>query len=434
MGIFSINSSGDSLSAPLALNDAFGGGSLRQTLFGREQMQWQSAENERDRAHQQAMAEQAQRYWQDQFNMTNAYNDPRQQVRRLLAAGISPQALFGNGVTSGSSAATPQSGTLPSSHGVSAVGLPSANPLNGVEMLNGVVGLVRSLFQNKKDLSDSKRSTAEGRKASAEADVAEQTVSDMVHRIRVENDQKELLNEWQKISNEIADKTKDDKIREASARVEEILANKYNLMMSGDKNLSQGLLADMQQINMRIHNEMDSKTLAAFETLLQQRIEQNEADIALSKGRTDAAKASATLYRAEAMTENSIRNYKVASAKWESELMKYEKDFQGKIQKSRYEAYIADLEAKKLIPKEMAEDIRRKVKENDWYEVHQIQAMVNDVIDGFSKIKGINVSMANEKMRERYLDYKYKGVKRTNISEDSFGDKEIQESYILPYD
>lgn len=76
--------------------------------FQRDMMQqnqeWQSGENALNRQFQ---ADQ----WQKQFDLTNAYNDPRQQALRLLGAGMNPAGTMeGAGAAAASGNAISHSG------------------------------------------------------------------------------------------------------------------------------------------------------------------------------------------------------------------------------------------------------------------------------------------------------------------------------------
>lgn len=136
------------------------------------------------------------------------------------------------------------------------------------------------------------------------------------------------------------------------------------------------------------------------------------------EARTSAAYATANYNNALAMTENDIREFKVANEKWLSKLSHYEVMYQDKIQQQRYETYLSELEAKKLLPKEIQEDIRQKIKNNDWFEVRQIQSIFNDVVNAYESVKGVSADMMRNKISERYMDYKYNYTHKKTIQKD----------------
>lgn len=76
--------------------------------------QWQSAENQLAREHNQMLAEQQNKWNIEQWNRENEYNSPAAQMKRFVAAGLNPNALLGN-----MSNAPQLSGSLTSGQGYS---------------------------------------------------------------------------------------------------------------------------------------------------------------------------------------------------------------------------------------------------------------------------------------------------------------------------
>lgn len=167
---FGNGSSTDGMSTGLAINDMFGGGNLRQAKLAKEQMDWQSDENQKDRIHQLGVmglqnmfykdqADYDYMVWKNQMDLINAYNTPEQQIKRLEEAGINPNVIFpisgaapaAGGMSSASpTSRSPQIPTGGSSHSVSAVPGISGTGSPGIGIINSITAGLRQVAEAKK--------------------------------------------------------------------------------------------------------------------------------------------------------------------------------------------------------------------------------------------------------------------------------------------
>lgn len=94
----------------------------------KENMRFQSQENEKNRAFNREMAELAYQRNLEQWQRENEYNSPSAVRQRLSDAGLNPDLIYGNGAGNMSSATSPQMLPATSSNGVS----PSSSPAPSV--------------------------------------------------------------------------------------------------------------------------------------------------------------------------------------------------------------------------------------------------------------------------------------------------------------
>lgn len=128
-------------SAVTPLGAAISAGSSLYNLFtnnsrNKENMRFQSQENEKNRAFNREMAQLAYQRNLEQWERENAYNDPSAVRQRLASAGLNPDLVYGGGASNMASAASPQmlpasspNGVSPSSSPAPSVGNPASDAL-----------------------------------------------------------------------------------------------------------------------------------------------------------------------------------------------------------------------------------------------------------------------------------------------------------------
>lgn len=122
--------------------------------IAREQMAWQSAENDKDRQWQsnewsrQFSSENEE--WERRFNLQNEYNDPSAVIARLQAAGINPAAAMGQlsgsgGLAAAGGSSQPAAGAYPGGHAVSPLNPQMLSPAADISrLMEGLSSLKKS--------------------------------------------------------------------------------------------------------------------------------------------------------------------------------------------------------------------------------------------------------------------------------------------------
>lgn len=168
------------------------------------QMDFQSAENQKNRDWQTEQAEIARQYntserlstqdWQKQMmDYQNEYNTPENQAKRLLAAGINPAVAMSSAGTTSISASPgpghPQSSPIPSP--VSGLSPLSFQPvsLHIPQLMSGVSSVISAM--------------AAAKKANVETGYLESAIPDMLRGLKTDADLNEVSVQMRKLDNEI---------------------------------------------------------------------------------------------------------------------------------------------------------------------------------------------------------------------------------------
>lgn len=140
------------------------GGMISQNKNVNKQIAAQRAENEATRKYNKQMAE-----WQNaqniaQWERENAYNDPKRQMERAVAAGLNPDLIYGNG-----GAAIPAANSPEMTSGAPATPTDMSNIANKRTIGDAISSGMSEYFQNRLAEANLEKIEAETNKANAEA-------------------------------------------------------------------------------------------------------------------------------------------------------------------------------------------------------------------------------------------------------------------------
>ena len=220
--------------------------------------------------------------WENQFQLTNAYNDPSAARDRLLRAGYNPYVDSNSAVGSGQSAFSPQA-SAPST---------SYNPSQG--------------FQNALQLAEIVKTMEESSvvKPKAEAEINAQNTQSELTRANTE---------WQKIQNEFGRQKASEEVKKLAGEVHELYTRSYSEDKEAALFDAQAALVKAQKLRELAQSENLYKEgqkldieLSKYETYWNTLIDQGKQDIKTGKAKESEAYASASEHRAAA--EEKIAN------------------------------------------------------------------------------------------------------------------------------
>ena len=267
----------------------------QQKKLMQQNNEFQAAENQKNREWQSEE-------WTRQFDLTNAYNDPTEVVKRLNGAGLNPaQVMSGASSSSAISHATP---TAPSG-GVSASPSPDYS------------GIITSGFQSMQQIANSIKMLTEAKKTAKETPYVESLLDSQLQLNVAKFENEQAKADYQKLQ------TQFEQIFGTERRSQEL-----------KKLVNETLLADQEarlkgaQIEL-IDVEKLEKNMNALVAYAEKNKKEAEAarikaliepEIALLKAQASQASANAGLANAQALTENQLRPFRRAIEEAESQI------------------------------------------------------------------------------------------------------------------
>lgn len=222
----------------------------------RENMQWQSQEAEIARQFQSAEAVKQNQFnadqWQKAFDLTNQYNSPSNQIALMRQAGLNPSVIYAGGsapVSTASMGSPAQSAGLPSGHGVGSASSPSFQPTNvlgGLQMLSGFF----------KDM-------ASANKMGAETSRINKMVTHEVENYILKNKGQQYANEISKVNAWVEKNIKDDKVKAAYYKVQDLRASA--LLKGSEKDLNEA-----REASEGLNQLLTSKNISISERQIQE--------------------------------------------------------------------------------------------------------------------------------------------------------------------
>lgn len=339
----------------------------------REQNQWQSSENDKSRDFQRDL-------WRYQFDLENEYNNPSNQIKRLMAAGINPAALLG------------QNGSAP-------LGVPAANPSTATGMtvtpqqvtgfshpnLANFGSTIAQLMEAAARVSDSNLSTTQKAKVESEvsknlaiADEASANAArtNIVSQIEASNLDKEFKAKIANLAALTAKYEADGNYVQASKIVKDLEAE---LMRIDVKFAPQLKVASLNQTK-ALTNYYSQK--AASEPYVRQNLQ-----------------ASTRYTNALRETENQLRESKVSISEYQAKIaelvqLSSESDYRIHLstENDRINGIIQDMYNKKLINDIAYQNYLHASTENKWQEFQYIMNISNEA---FRSITGAVNANAN---------------------------------------
>lgn len=324
------------------------------------------------------------RFAKEMFNMENAYNDPSAVMDRLAKAGINPNAYWseGNasaGMASGDSSISPVSPDIK----------PVPSPFQGMVTGNAFTAL--------KEIYDIEQTKRQNERQGIENSYLARMYEQELKKSMSEESLNKAKTAYQNLENEGFPEYRSKELWRMEAEA-------YSAAASGDLAKANRLVAkfeakakkyELDELLPLKRQEIDENISLIKERKNTEKASQEgiRAGAAASYGSAASSYASAALSRAKTMTENDLREYVVEGQKQlnkiNSAVAKQEES------KAKYidDQLATDLEiavkSSKMLDSQkelLLQRIRYAKKENDWYEIHQIQSILNDVVDGFAKL------------------------------------------------
>ena len=265
----------------------------QQKKLMQQNNEFQAAENQKNREWQS-------QEWTRQFDLTNAYNDPTAIVGRLQNAGLNPaQVMSGTGSSSAVSHATPSA----PSGGVSATPSPDYS------------GVITSGFQSMQQIANSIKMLTEAKKTAKETPYVGAMLDSQIQLNLAKFENEQAKADFQRLQNQIEGALGFQvRSKELAKLVSETLLADQEAKLKG----AQIELIDVEKLEKQMHAlvsycEANKKQAEAdrIRAIL-------EPEIALLRSQSNQANAAAQHSRSLALTEDALRDYRVAISKAES--------------------------------------------------------------------------------------------------------------------
>ena len=175
------------------------------------QNQWQSEENEKNRQFQRDMFHEQFQAQQKEWDRQQAYNTPVNQVARANAAGFNPSVTLAGG----QGGLVDSTISIPSPYVSSGASTGTGSPVPSQRI--GFADMIRSVGSVIKDVSSAGLDDTNRR-------LINETMSDTIYGLKLDNQTKELNNALLGITYEINNKTKQNKILELNAQFDKTMS------------------------------------------------------------------------------------------------------------------------------------------------------------------------------------------------------------------
>ena len=412
----------------------------RQKENQKEQNEWQSSENAVDRAfqedlwlsqfeaerqQQERMFDKESERWQQQFDVQNAYNQPKAQVARLLAAGINPAAMAGNlaGLSSGSSGAAISGSSGASSPSPSGVGSHGVTPL-GLQNPYGVSSDA-AMFTSVAQLADSVAKLGEsGIQSYGTMARLQPTIDNLVADTQARQEQAALT----AVERSIRDAYGNDA---AAAEILQKVASSYSLYARGDLDGAQKLytsaLTDLTNQEKFQKSESFSAVLTnlkKYGSYLDSQVRANNASAVASYASANASNASARLSDSLAKTNDALRDGQVKALDLSNQLADISRQLQSRenvrdaaTHYDKISAIISQCEREGFITRQAADNARKAATDADWAEVEHVVGCASEAIGAFSQMGHVYngyVSNLNQQQRNQIQQHFVDAYSKSN--------------------
>lgn len=352
--------------------------------------------------------------WRQQFDLQNEYNSYKNQVNRMLGAGINPATMYNgagavatNSMSPVGASAPPQISPTPFTSNASPIGLPSGLSYNK-ENLREIGGFLKDL--------------AAAKQMGVQTDQLEKLFSLEVEERSARIFGQRLTNEAIGLANYVADKTKDYKVRKACEDLVNIVANTKNLNADTTKKLQETATSKSEEL---LNNSKRYMNEEEFEILkMKVNTFMDEFNTRMENIRSDTAKnnSEARLNNALADTENQLREGRVTAQSLSNTLLEAERDMKlnelfvdNRTLLNRVDAIIWKLHREKFITDSAFEEWEQNKVRSKWSERQQFadycakflgaagQALggVGSAVSGYANWKNVGINDINTKERNR---------------------------------
>lgn len=309
-----------------------------------------------------------------QFNYQAAYNSPQLQVSRLMAAGLNPSAMFNQSGGSGLvAAATGNISSAPSP------APPTGGPVSGAAASAGAgrsFGAPMFNLEALGELGTFARDIAEAAKTNKSMQlVLDNMAADLLG--------KQLTNDSIKIQNWISENTKDTKVKQAFADLQNTLVETSYRVKLGENVDADTLLKQAQTFLASAQKKLSEKQYEHLKLQVDTYMDSFAMQMKVARSQVSANNASAAYNSALTATEKQIREFKVNNAKLlndfqtsENKIASNKATLSDLLLDHEYQTQLTELANRAiqagLVTKEHEEALRRAQKENRWYEVRQL--------------------------------------------------------------
>ena len=282
--------------------------------------------------------------WTRQFNAMNDYNDPSNQVRRLINAGINPNEVFGSGTNT-----TAMSQGSPQASAGSSIPISSPQPIQ----------YLGSQFVN--DLANAIRALTEADKNKALTPVEQEYKETLTKQLAAETEkvgaEKEAIDLQNQLTRIYGDALKDREVQKFDADIRKINSEIEVLIQQKDFVHAQTKLSEAEELLKRSQRLFTDAQTREINTLLEPRFMKLNAEI-------NNLDAQSGYYRAEGAYVGSLEH----GQRVINSMLQVDSENKFATQQEELLSRLDELETTHLLKQETIERIRRAVKENKYFE------------------------------------------------------------------
>lgn len=298
----------------------------------RHQMEWQAHQNNLDRqwnsfeaaisrANQRQMQQAQFEHEQDMWNRDTQYNSPAAQMGRYQMAGINPfVAMSGNQPAIASSSNVPSVPSVPQAGGMAGRGAASPIPMQPVNPVNGIL-------QGVSTFADVMDTLASAKKKGVETTQLENTMNDMMRKLKADADSSEYIAIINQANSSIANQKAQKEMQELTEKINLLKEQVFNAKEEGylitEKALretEERYLAIAKKNLTNAEYDLVKKNIDAFDKRLKVELDEGRSRIANNYASANEHNAGASLKIAQKKTEDLTRDDKAAILSYDKQL------------------------------------------------------------------------------------------------------------------
>lgn len=370
----------------------------------RQALQMQSDQYAESLQHDVNMVQENKGAQMELMRLQNELNSPETLVKQLMAAGISPSAVFGK--------QSPLGNTSPASSHGSVVGSSASIPSGSS------IPFQSAFAQAGSSVAELMNALGNYRLNNAEADKVAALLPQMVEKGIVDIEQVKLQNDTIALENYVKDKVKDTKVQQ---EIWNLLNTQQDLMVKQALEDYYVNSSDLLEVQKRVMEITEKTNDFQLKYLLNTAYRQfNEfmknlrSQTASNYASANQSNANADYLRSLKQTEDEIREWKVLTSKYGGLINKSNFAVLNATEQQRMRKIVNEALASDYLPQHVAQDLRRAEKENDWFEVNQIMNIVSTAIDAYGAYATggmVRVGEVRNKINEEWNDYHMRNYK-----------------------
>lgn len=371
-----------------------GGLSLLGSLFGssdarsyneemlERQLEWQQQENDKDRAWQSEEARlaraSAQAYESSEYDRRYSLNSPAAQAQRLIAAGISPQAMSGQNATPSLGGISGSSASAGGSHGIGNIAGADA-------------GILTAGYSNINALFDTANKLADLAKKSSEMPYFSEFIQKQIKALDAQADKSLADTHYQEFINKVNDiigsnKYSDYEVKKWDAELQRL---RSAAALDDEKAVTERTQQFLNETERWCKGEQFEQLKIVTKHLEKQILQ----DLAYKNAATHEAETRSTAnisqsavnyqqaryYNALTQTEDDMRNWKVMYQRFAAEGQSEAAQRAWEVHGHAVLSDITKMEREGLITEKLQQDIIKAQKDNDWYTVSKLMGFAESI-------------------------------------------------------